>query len=307
MFLPVSLSPYPENPMNPRFHGKLFVTSILVTLGMLATASASTIYYTTDFTGPNYQPNNSLPVVNNPTTQNNWYNPAAASSAYSTTIVSNSLYVGGWALSNSTAPVSPYTYAIQGINVQSNTVHFDTTFQINPGSGLKDNFGWTLFNTNGAQLLSIDLNALSTNQFALGLTSYGTGASGNSSPFLNGGSALSNLAVNTPYRFGFNIYNIGSGSQRVDAFSYNSGPTGDPTYLGQAIITGTYSNAIIGTLGATWELTDLSTVDGRYTGFGNNFMAMNSLTVSAVPEPQTWVLFGLAGLVLVVAVRRRNA
>ena len=278
---------------------------------MLATASASTIYYTTDFTGPNYQPNNSLPVVNNPSTQDNWYNPAAASSPFSTTIVSNSgtnsLYIGGWALSNSTAPVSPYTYAIQGINVQSNSVHFDSTFQLNPGSGLKDNFGWTLFNTNGVELLSIDLNALSSNQFALGLTSYGTGASGSSSAFLNGGSVLSNLDVNTSYRLGFNILNIGSGFQRVDAYSYNSGPTGTPTYLGQAIITGTYSNPIIGSLGATWELTDLTTnnVTGLYTGFGDNFMAMNTLSVSAVPEPQTWVLFGLAGLILMVAVRRR--
>jgi len=282
----------------------------LVALGMLSTASASTIYYTTDFTGANYQPNNSLPAFNNPTTQDNWYNPAAASSAYSTAIVSNgvgtnALYVGGWALSNSTAPTSPYTYAIQGINVQSNSVHFDSTFQLNPGSGLKDNFGWTLFNTNGDQLLSIDLNAISSSQFALGLTSYGAGASGNSVAFLNGGSALSNLEVNTSYRLGFNIYNIGSGSQRVDAFSYNSGPSGTPTLLGQTVITGTYINSTIGSLGATWELTDATADGGRYIGFGDNSMAMNTLTVSAVPEPQTWVLFGLSGLILVIAVRRR--
>lgn len=277
---------------------------------MLATASASTVYYSTDFTGVNYQPNNSLPADNSLTVQDNWYNPAAASSAFSTAIVSNgvgtnALYVGGWALSNSIAPSSPYTYAIQGINVQSNSVHFDSTFQLNPGSGLKDNFGWTLFNTNGDQLLSIDLNAISTNQFGLGLTSYGAGASGNSEAFLNGGSALSNLEVNNSYRLGFNIYNIGSGSQRVDVLSYNSGPSGAPTYLGQAVITGTYSNTTIGSLGATWELTDLNTEEGSYTGFGDNFMAMNTLTVSAVPEPQTWVLFGIAGLILVVAIRRR--
>jgi len=87
----------------------LSATSILVALGMLSTASASTIYYTTDFTGANYQPNNSLPALNNLTTQDNWYNPAAASSAFSTAIVSNgvgtnALYVGGWALNSATAP-----------------------------------------------------------------------------------------------------------------------------------------------------------------------------------------------------------
>jgi len=295
--------------MRKKSHKNLSATSLLLALGMLATASASTLYYTTDFTGPNYQPNNSLPVVNNPSTQDNWYNPAAASSVFSTTIVStngtNSLYIGGWALSNSTAPNSLYTYAIQGVNVQSNTVHFDTTFQINPGSGLKDNFGWTLFNTNGAQLLSIDLNAISSTNFTLGLTSYGTGASGSSSPFLNGGSALSNLNVNTSYHLGFNIYDVGDGSQHVDAVSYNSGPSGTPTYLGNALLTGSFTNATIGSFGATWQLFDTNTVGGLYTGFGDNFMAMNTLNVSSVPEPQTWVLFGLAGLILVVAVRRR--
>lgn len=290
---------------------KLFALLLVMVAGVLSTASASTLYYTTDFSGPNYQPNNSLPAVNNASTQDNWYNPATGSSAYSTTIVSNNgisaLYIGGWALSNSTAPTSPYTYAIQGLNnVQSNSVHFDTTFQINPGTGLKDNFGWTLFNTNGDQLLSIDLNRVSNNQFGLGLTSYGIGASNSSSAFFNDtGSALSNLDVNKSYRLGFNINNIGDGSQRVDAYSYNSGATGIPTYLGNATLTGTFTDAIIGSLGATWQLTDTTSLNGRYIGFGDNFMAMTTLTVSAVPEPQTWVLIGIAGLILVVAVRRR--
>ncbi|MEI6081952.1 MAG: PEP-CTERM sorting domain-containing protein [Verrucomicrobiota bacterium] len=295
--------------MNQRLHITLITASVLTALGILATASASTVYYTTDFNGPNYQPNNSLPADNYLTTQDNWYNPAATSSPFSTAIVANgganSLYIGGWALSNATAPISPYTYAIQGVNVQSNSVRFDTIFQINQGNGLKDNFGWTLFNTNGAQLLSIDLNSVSTNQFALGVTSYGV--SGTSSAFNNNGSSLTNLNVSTSYHLGFSIYDIGLGSQKVDAYSYNRGPTGDPTYLASASLNGSFSNTTVGLIGATWLLTDTSTDgSGRYTGYGNNFMAMNTLTVTSVPEPKTYVLFGIAGLIAVIALRRKS-
>ena len=285
----------------------------LISLGLLTVSNvgaSSSLPYSTDFSGTNFQSDNTLPVVNNPETQGNWYNPTADLSPFTTGIVAegggtNYLNIGGSLLSAASAtPADFYTYAMQGINVQSNSVHFDSTFQINPGTTTQDSFGWTLFNTVGQQLVSIDLNATGLGQYTLGVTSFANDSSFNSLSFNLNGNPLTPLDGNKSYQLGFNIYNIGSTEARVDAFSYNSGNNAPPTYVGQALIEGTdWSNVNgteIGILGATWALNGETVSD-----YGNNIMAMNTLAVTSVPEPQTWVLFGLAGLVLVVAVRRR--
>ena len=273
--------------------------------------ASSSLPYSTDFSGTNFQSDQTLPVINNPLTQGNWFNPAADVSPYTAVIAAsqgggaNYLSIGGYYLSGAgETPSDIYTYAEQGINVQSNSVHFDSTFQINPGTTTQDNFGWTLFNTVGQQLVSIDLNASASGQYTLGVTSFANDSSFNSLSFNLNGNPLTPLDGNTSYHLGFNVYNIGSTEARVDAFSYNSGNNFPPTYVGQALIDGTdWSNVNgteIGILGATWVLNGETVSD-----YGNNFMAMNTLAVTTIPEPKTWVLFGLAGLVLVVAVRRR--
>lgn len=295
---------------------KLVVAAFL-SLGLfsISTAQAQSFSYSTDFSGANFQSDNTLPVVNNPQTQGNWYNVSdSPNSSLSSFIIgtgggSNYLSLGGYYLSE--PPTSFYTYAQQGINVQSNSVSFNSVFQINPGSTnrIRDSFGWTLFNTTGEQLISVDLNPTGTTQYTLGVTSYSSESSFTSLSFTNNnGIPLTPLNGNTSYELGFNVYNIGSAGARVEAFSYNSGNNLPPTYLGQAAIEGTIwtdvlSNLVgteIGIIGATWALNGESLAD-----YGNNFMAMNTLSVNSIPEPQTWVLFGIAGLILVVAVRRR--
>jgi len=291
----------------------------LLGFSLLSNAGAQ-FSYSTDFSGTNFQANYTLPLVNNPLTQGNWYNPTADISQFTTLIVSNGvtsnyLNIGGAFLTGTNIPASYYTYAMQGINVQSNSVHFDSIFQINPGTTTQDSFGWTLFNNSGQQLISVDLNAAGTSgtnpasssQYTLGVTSFASNSSFTSISFIsatNAPATLNPLDGNTSYHLGFNVYNIGSTNGLVDVFSYNSG-TNAPTYVGQAVIDGTDWSNVTGTdiaiIGATWSLTDFQNFDN----YGNNFMAMNTLAVSSVPEPQTWVLFGLAGLILVVAVRRR--
>jgi hypothetical protein len=290
-----------------------------LSLSLLSHAGAQTFSYSTDFSGANFQSNYSLPEVNQPETQGNWYNPTATASPYTTTIVAegggtNYLNIGGYFLgANSNTPAGFTTYAMQGIDVQSNSVQFNSIFQVNPGTTTKDNFGWTLFNTTGYELISVDLNAAGTNatgvsQYTLGVTSFaGENSTFNSVSFFNNGTSLTPLLGNTSYHLGFNVYNIGESGARVDAFSYNSGNNAPPTYLGQAIIQGSdwsyqSNNTTIGIIGASWTLNNNSLSTAEY---GNNFMAMNTLAVSSIPEPQTWVLFGLSGLILVVAIRRR--
>lgn len=290
------------------------IGATFLSLGLfsISTVQAQSFNYSTDFSGTNFQSDNTLPVVNNPETQGNWYNVSASPDvSYSSFIVgtgggSNYLSLGGYYSSIvRETPTSAYTYAQQGINVQDNSVGFNSVFQINPGTTTRDSFGWTLFNTAGQQLVSVDLNPAGTTQYTLGVTSFANDSSFSSLSFYNNGQALIPLDGNTSYRLGFNVYNIGSTEARVDAFSYNSGNSFPPTYLGQAIIEGVdWTNVAgteIGIIGATWALTDYENL-GNY---GDNFIAMNTLSVNSIPEPQTWVLFGISGLILVVAVRRR--
>jgi hypothetical protein len=65
----------------------------------------------------------------------------------------------------------------------------------------------------------------------------------------------------------------------------------------------------IRTASPTWLLNDASrdVLTGVYTNYGNNQMAMLNYSVNqlSIPEPQTWILFGLSGLIMVVAIRRR--
>ncbi|MEI6081953.1 MAG: PEP-CTERM sorting domain-containing protein [Verrucomicrobiota bacterium] len=297
----------------------------LICFGFLSISNAGAQFsYSTDFSGTSYQSGNTLPTINNVQTQDNWFNPSATVNPYTTFIAPVStngptpsyLNIGGSVLDESTPPTDFYTYAMHGINVQSNSVHFDTVFQINPGNqAVQDSFGWTLFNTAGEQLISVDLNAAGTggtnlassSQYTLGVTSFANDSSFNSTPFtsaMNAPATVGPIDGNTSYHFAFNVYNIGQTDATVDFFSYNSG-NNVPTLLGTALIEGTdwsgvNNNTTIGILGATWVLADSP------ANYGNNYMAMNTLTVTSVPEPKTYVLFGIAGLIAVIALRRKS-
>ena len=299
-------------------------------LGIVLTAAASQVHaqfsYSTDFSSTNYQRGFALPQASSPTNQNGWYvNPVSAdtNSVLAAVISSNGgptnksyLDVGGSFLkAANSAPAANLIFAQKDTLLNTNSVRFQTAFYINPSSiGSSDTFGWTILNTAGNSLISIDLNYASGTNYTLGVTSYAnntpTNANGPVSQTLNAtnGSPLSPINSSVQYNFAFNIYNIGTTNQSVSAFSYNSGTNGPPLFLGSTSIAGTdfstssFNNGDtnVASFAAYWSTANTNT-------FGNNYLAMANVTVATVPEPKTWILFGLSGLVLVVVLRRRAA
>ena len=155
--------------------------------------------------------------------------------------------------------------------------------------------------------MSIDLNYTSGTSYTLGVTSYANDSTFVSQALLGtNGSALSPLSTSTQYTLAFNIYNIGNANQSVSAFSYNAGTNNPPLFLGNTSIAGTdfspsdiqNGDTNIASFAAYWYTANTNT-------YGNNYLAMSNVSVSSVPEPQTWILFGLSGLIVVVAFRRR--
>ena len=292
----------------------------LLSFGLLSNSNAAILnIYSTDFSGSTFS-QGPLPVINSATYQGNWFNPSADTAQWSTFIYNhngtNSLIIGGHQIGAAgETPTSYLTYGIQGINVQNGNVGFNSIFQINPGTRTQDSFGWTLFNTAGEQLISVDLNATGSCQYTLGVTSFANDSSFSSLSYYKlNGNTLTPLEGNTPYHLGFNVYNIGSTGAHVDAFSYNSGDNAPPTYVGQAVIEGIdWSNLTatdIGSIAITWSLTDYENPEN----YGDNFMSVNTLGMNTlgvdtahVPEPSQVAasILLITGLIMIAAVRRR--
>ena len=294
----------------------------LLTLGIAFTTitalARAQFNYSTDFSSTNYQQGNALPSATDPNQQNGWYvDPVSADpqSAFAAVITNNNLYLGGYFLTNANAtPASNLNFAKVGTALNTNSVRFQTTFFITPSTvGSSDSFGWEIFNNAGYQLMSIDLNYTSGTSYTLGVTSFANDTPTNTSgvpvsQVLNGtnGSPLSPLSSSTQYVLAFSIYNIGTTNQSVSAFSYNAGTNNPPLFLGNTSIAGTdfstsdYNNGDtnIATFAAYWNTADTNT-------YGNNSLAMSNVSISSVPEPKTWILLGLSGLVVVVTLRRR--
>jgi hypothetical protein len=227
-----------------------------------------------------------------------------------------------------TYPQSQTTYLAQShADTPFNQIHFDTTFWINataPNSnGNWDTLGWSLLNSANQNLMSINLNTFDDGfTWQLSATPFGS----TNSQILNkfNGTALDVIEANQIVHLGFNIYNLGTDQSTIEILNYsNTTGTNVPTpvtgtLLGRNIIQGgTNSANILGgnqisSLAATWTLASADNQvytddNGNYTGFNNyadNSLVMSTLLIS-VPEPQTWVLLGLSGLIVVVAIRRR--
>jgi hypothetical protein len=237
-----------------------------------------------------------------------------------------------------TYPQSATNYLTQSqyAGTSINKIHFDTTFSIygdpsNPNlNGNYDTLGWTLLNSSGKALIGINLNTGTdpTAGWTLTTTSYANNGVANQAFTINNGSALSPLDNGKTTHLGFNIVGIGTAQQTIQILNYGTNySSGGTNYsvLGTDLIAGYDFSGIAGgtsiaALASTWILndTDPSTIstqtgtnaDGStftynaYTDYAFNSLQMNNLTIS-VPEPQTWILFGLSGLILVVAIRRR--
>jgi PEP-CTERM motif len=229
-----------------------------------------------------------------------------------------------------TYPQNQTTYIARSAVTPFNQIHFDTTFLIyaaSPNSnGQWDTLGWSLLNSAGRSLMSINLDTADDGAtWNLSATPYGS--NNKQALFKSNGTPIAGFNNNSYARIGFNIFNLGETNSTIQVLKYN-GSTSSTNYnygwstnytiLGNNIIDGGTNSAniaggnSISQLAATWTLASsdnqLYTNDGVVTtGFNNyadNSLVMSTLLIS-VPEPQTWVLLGLSGLIVVVAIRRR--
>lgn len=232
---------------------------------------------------------------------------------------------------SATYPQSQTTYIARSAVTPFNQIHFDTTFLIYAAApnnnGQWDTLGWSLLNSAGQSLMSINLDTADDGAtWNLSATPYGS--TSKQTLLKSNGTPLEGIGDNTYVRLGFNIFNLGEinptvqvlryNSTNLSSTNYNSGWSTNYTILGNNIITGGSTNVIGGNtvsqLAATWTLASsdnqLYTNDGvvttGYNNYADNSLVMSTLLIS-VPEPQTWVLLGLSGLIVVVALRRNRA
>ena len=232
-----------------------------------------------------------------------------------------------------TYPQSVTTYMAQSLaGTGTNMIHFDTTFWIYANAannlGNYDALGWTLFNSAGNALISINLNTADAGStFDLSASSYGNSGVTNQVLNKNNGTAIAGIANNQIVHLGFNIYGVGTTNETITVLNYTniSGTNLFTTGVGNYTVVGT--NSIIGddftgiaggtniaSFGTFWTLNDTNSqlytnsgvVTTGYSDYADNSLLMSTLVVT-VPEPKTWIHFGLSGLALVVYLRKRNA
>lgn len=173
--------------------------------------------------------------------------------------------------------------------------------------------------------MSINLNTYDDGyNWQLSATPYGSTTNQVLKKF--NGSALQDIAANQIVHLGFNIYNLGTAQSTIEILNYASiTGTNVPTpvsgtLLGRNVIEGGANSAdILGgnqisSLAATWTLASSSNQvytdeNGNFTGYNNyadQSLVMSTLLIT-VPEPKTWALMGISGLIMVVALRRKKA
>jgi hypothetical protein len=228
----------------------------------------------------------------------------------------------------STYPLANKNYLTYNLGETTKSIHFDSTFYFLQGLNSKpqDSFGWTLFNTSGNALMSINYTPKSatgtnTQSYAVTASTYGSDGVVNQTLYRTGGSVFSPITNNVNVHLGFDITGIGTTNQAISLFNYTNtfGVGGTGTLLGTTAIQGTnYSNVggdDISSLALTWTLANNSSryytnTDGStylaYNNYGFNSIQVANLTV-AIPEPKTWALMGISGLIMVLALRRKKA
>ena len=235
-----------------------------------------------------------------------------------------------------TYPQSATTYLAQSLysGTGTNAIHFDSTFWLlaNGGNNTNgwDTLGWSLMNSSQQTLLSINLNDIAGDGSAWQLS---VTAAGNTSKQVLSitNTTWTTLSGNSITHLGFNILNIGQTNEAIQVLQYNNtsstniptvGAQGNFGVISTALITdGTNASTLsggdsVGYLANFWTLADTNSTDlytntdnsvsTVYTNFAQNNMMMMSTLIS-VPEPKTWILFGLSGLALVVYLRKRDA
>ena len=235
-----------------------------------------------------------------------------------------------------TYPQSATTYLAQNLYsaTGNNAIHFDSTFWLYASAANNNNqwdtLGWTLMNSSQQALLSINLDATDSSGSSWQLSA--TAAGSTTKQALNISAAgWSTLSGNSITHLGFNILNVGQTNESVQVLQYqNVSTTNIPTIATQGaysilgttqIVGGENASSLsggsnVGILANTWTLADTSSTDTYtntdgsistiYTDFAQNNLMMQSLLIS-IPEPKTWVLFGISALIMVVALRRKTS
>jgi hypothetical protein len=308
------------------------IASIIAIIQFQSQARAqSPVNYYTDF----YTNNSGYQYTGNQTIvgQDGWY---TSSTDLGPGVVANLNYLGQansftlggsyystYSPDQNTYPTGVYTYLSRDFALNTNSMHFDTTFFVYPGTNsAKDTFGWTAVNAQGYQLMSVDLNPVVTNgatTYSLGVTSFANDSSLNSQALTGtNGVQLPALLANSWYHLGFNINNIGTAEQSVSVYNYYT--NGFVSLVGSTSIAGydfsnsqyNNGNTNIAALAATWELKDTTSTTGTngqtiYPNYGDNTLVMNTLAVSTVPETKTTSLLILSGVFIATVILRKRA
>ena len=235
-----------------------------------------------------------------------------------------------------TYPQSATTYIAQGLYsaTGNNAIHFDTTFRLyaySPNSNNQwDTLGWSILNSSRQSLLSINLDA--ADEFGDTWQLSVTAAGSTNKQLLNIPNAgWTTIDGNSITHLGFNVINIGQTNASIQVLQYqNTTSTNVPSIatqgnyqvLGTTQITGGADAAnlsggtLVSYLANTWTLADTNSTElytntdgsivSAYNNYAQNNMIMHSLVI-AVPEPKTWALMAISGLIMVVALRRKKA
>jgi len=187
--------------------------------------------------------------------------------------------------------------------------------------GKRDTFGWSVYSTTGASLLSLKYTY--GNYTGTDGRNYDTRVSGYLGD-LNGTSASNfNLGLlNRGEYVSFQVEVDTSANQwSAGVSSYSSSNPNAP--ISNNLLSQGNLNAAAGTqvggIGAVWDLADKTPTtnvspasDGSspntfYNGSGMNIMTIDNLSVQGIPEPSSLSLLGLGGLALLSLQRRRQS
>ena len=317
----------------------VFTTTLLVAVGLGGHSAKAqntnypSIVYSTDFTSDT----SSASVAGQDgwyTTSGNYPGPGSIQPLNFTTDVNgttaNWFVLGGSVAYGGVTPTYPSTMPdtqtttlLHEAKTGTDSVFINSTFDLytvgysanGPGK-TQSALGFSIYNTTGYNLMDIKFTpviaANNSVSYTMGVVSYGNDNVNLDTQILTNtftGSQIK-LSGNTFYDIGVAVTGIGTANQSIGVYSYTPNST---QYLGTTQImyndfsSSAYNdgNTNVGAIGMSWHITDGSTNSaGNLTNFGVNTMLVQNITAS-IPEPKTWVLFGISALIMVVAIRRR--